>query len=62
MARETGPIVEDALVSAPLIVSPPYPTPPLGLKWGFGRGFDTKISPHHGAFDISERRPTIWGI
>jgi len=45
---------------APIIVLPHYP--PLGLKWGFGRGFDTKISPHHGAFDISERRPTMWGI
>jgi len=37
-------------------------TTPLGLNWGFGRGFDTKISSHYGAFDISKRRPTIWGI
>jgi len=35
------------------------PSPhPLGLKWGF----DAKFSPHYGAFDISERCPTIWGI
>ena len=33
------------------------PTAPHGLKWGF----DTKISPHYGAFDISEYCPTIYG-
>ena len=34
------------------------PLPPSGFVEGFG----TKNSPHYGAFDISERRPTIWGI
>ena len=46
---------------APIIVLPHYPPPPLGLKWGFGRGFDTKILPHHGAFDISGASPHYMG-
>ena len=35
-----------------LYVLPHYPHP-ARLKWGFGRGFNTKILPHNGAFDIS---------
>ena len=34
------------------------PLPSLGLQWGYSRGFDTKTSPHHGAFD-KQRLPTI---
>ena len=26
-------------------------TPPLGRKWGFTGGIDTKLLPHYGAFD-----------
>ena len=28
-------------------------TPPLGPKWGFTGGIDTKLLPHYGAFDTS---------
>ena len=40
---------------------PPFPSLPLGLQWGYSRGFDTKISPHHGAFD-KQHRPTMGNL
>ena len=37
--------------SAPINVFPHHP--PLGPKWGFTGGIDTKLLPHYGAFDTS---------
>jgi len=34
--------------NAPINILPHHP---LRLQWGYSRGFDTKILPHHGAFD-----------
>ena len=36
---------------APINVFPHHP--PLGPKWGFTGGIDTKLLPHYGAFDTS---------
>ena len=37
--------------NAPINVFPHHP--PLGPKWGFTGGIDTKLLPHYGAFDTS---------
>ena len=37
------------MIYAPINVLPHHP--PLGRKWGFTGGIDTKLLPHYGAFD-----------
>ena len=40
-----------SVTNAPINVFPHHP--PLGPKWGFTGGIDTKLLPHYGAFDTS---------
>ena len=46
-------------VNAPINVLPHHH--PLRLQWGYSRGFDMKILPHHGAFD-KQRHPTMGNL
>ena len=45
-------------VYGPINIFPHYP--PLGSKWGFTGGTDTKLLPHYGAFDKGINRHTSY--
>ena len=49
LAKTKSPFLLWTLANAPINALPHHP--PLGRKWGFTGGIDTKLLPHYGAFD-----------